>query len=57
MQLACDIPLEKALDDGYNFASDLISIRGLHAKLWAFKVVGIRVVGISGLPLGSLGTK
>jgi len=41
VQLACDIPSEKALDEGYNFASDLISIRGLHAKLWAFKVVGI----------------
>jgi hypothetical protein len=25
----------KALDDGYNFSLDLISIRGLHTKLWA----------------------
>jgi hypothetical protein len=47
----------KALDKGYNFASDLISIGGLHAKLCAFKVVGVVVVGISRLPLGSPGTK
>ncbi len=24
----------KALDEGYNFALDLISIRGLHTKIW-----------------------
>jgi len=47
----------KALDECYNFALDLISIGGLHAKLWALKVVGVLVVGISGLPLGSYGTK
>jgi hypothetical protein len=34
---------------GYNFASNLITIGGLHAKLCAPKVVG--------LPLGSPGTK
>jgi hypothetical protein len=34
-----------------------ISIEGLHAKLWAPKVVGVPYVGISRLPLGSLGTK
>jgi hypothetical protein len=28
----------KALDESYNFASDRISIRGLLAKLWGFKV-------------------
>jgi hypothetical protein len=38
----------KALDEGYNFALNFISIRGLHAKLWTPKVVGILVVGISG---------
>ncbi len=39
----------KALDDGYNFASYLISIRGLHAKLWGPKVVGVLTLAISGL--------
>jgi hypothetical protein len=47
----------KALDEGYNFSSDRISIRGLHAKLWACKVARDPIVRISGLPLGSLGTK
>jgi hypothetical protein len=47
----------KALDEGYNFASDLISIRGLHAKLWAPKVARVPVGGISGLPFGSPKTK
>ncbi len=54
MKVACNIPL---LDKGYNFASDLISIRGLHAKLWAPKVAGVPVVRISGLPFGSPETK
>jgi hypothetical protein len=39
----------KALDKGYNFALNLISIGGLHAKLWTPKVAGV--------PLGSPGTK
>jgi hypothetical protein len=43
----------KAIDEGYNFALDLISIGGLHAKLWAPNIVGILVVGISRLALGS----
>jgi hypothetical protein len=47
----------KAIDEGYNFALDLIVIGGLHRKLCAFKVTGVLAVGISGLPLGSLGTK
>jgi hypothetical protein len=47
----------KALDEGYNFASDLIVIRGLHKTLCAFKVTGVPVVEISGLPFGSPGTK
>jgi hypothetical protein len=47
----------KALDEGYNFALDLISIRGLHAKLWRPKIVGVPTLVISRLPLGSLGTK
>jgi hypothetical protein len=47
----------KALDEGYNFASYLISIKGVHGKLWAYKIVGILVVEIWGLPLGNPGTK
>ncbi len=47
----------KNLDKGYNFSSDLISIKGMHAKLWASKVAKVPVVGISGLPLGNPETK
>ncbi len=47
----------KTLDKGYNFALDLIAIRGLHRKLCGLKVVGVRTMGILGLSLGSLGTK
>jgi hypothetical protein len=47
----------KAIDEGYNFTSNLISIRGLHAKLWAPKVAGVSTMGISRLSLGSPGTK
>jgi hypothetical protein len=47
----------KALDEGYNFAWDLISIRGLHTKLWCPKVTGIPTLVISGLPFGSPATK
>jgi hypothetical protein len=36
----------KALDEGYNFASDLISIEGLHTKLWPFKVAGVPTLRI-----------
>jgi hypothetical protein len=31
----------KALDKGYNFALDRIVIKGLHRKLYAFKVIGV----------------
>jgi len=47
----------KALDEGYNFVLDLISIRGLHTKLWGPKVAKVSTLTISGLPLGSPGTK
>jgi hypothetical protein len=43
----------KALDFGYNFASDLIIIASLHAKLCSPKVAKARARGISGLALGS----
>ncbi len=47
----------KALDEGYNFALDCIAIGGMHKKLCALKVAGVSVDGISGLALGSPGTK
>jgi hypothetical protein len=47
----------KALDKGYNFASDLITIEGLHWKLCALKAAGVTTVGISGLPSESPKTK
>jgi hypothetical protein len=53
MQVACDIPFNK----GYNFALDLISIRGLHTKLWAPKVGKVPSLRILGLSLRSHGTK
>jgi hypothetical protein len=49
--------LKKDLDEGYNFALNFISIGGLHRKLWAFKVMRVLSLGISGLPLRSPGTK
>ncbi len=31
----------KFIDDGYNFAINYASIKGLHKKLWASKMVGV----------------
>jgi hypothetical protein len=45
------------LDKDYNVASNFILIEGLHKKLWAPKVTIKPTLGISGLPLGSPGTK
>jgi hypothetical protein len=47
----------KVLNESYNFASNLISIKGLHTKLWAPKFKGIQVIRISRPPFGSPGTK
>ncbi len=47
----------KYLDEGYNFALDFISIKGLHAKLWGSKITGVSTLAISKLPLGNLRTK
>jgi hypothetical protein len=47
----------KALNEGYNFILKLISIRGLHTKLWAPKVAKVPIVGILELPFGCSGTK
>jgi len=43
----------KVLDKGYNFFSNLTSIWDLHTKLWASKVAGIPISGISGLSFES----
>jgi hypothetical protein len=40
----------KALDEGYNFVLNLTSIRGLHQKLWASKVVKVPILRILKLP-------
>jgi hypothetical protein len=47
----------KAFNESYKFASDLIPIRGLSKELWMRKVAGIQTETISGLLLGSPGTK
>jgi hypothetical protein len=47
----------KAIDEGYNFVLNLIAIGGLHTKLRTPKVTRVPIGGISGLPLGSPGTK
>jgi hypothetical protein len=47
----------KTFKEGYNFVLDLISIGGLHTKLWGRKVAGVPTLKISRLPFGSLGTK
>jgi hypothetical protein len=47
----------KALDEGYNFGLDLVSIGGLHTKLWGTKVVGVPTLAILGFPFGNLWTK
>jgi hypothetical protein len=47
----------KSLDEGYTFVLDLISIEGLHTKLWHPKVVRVPTLAISRLPLGSPVTK
>jgi hypothetical protein len=53
----CERYYQKALNKGYNFALDLISIRGFHTKSWAPIVAGVPTLGISRFPLGSPGTK
>jgi hypothetical protein len=47
----------EALNKGYNFALNITLIKGLHTKLWASKVMGVPILGISRLPLGSPETK
>jgi len=47
----------KTLNKSYNFTLDLISIGGMHTKLWAPKVARILILGILGLPFRSPRTK
>ncbi len=47
----------KALNESYNFAFDVILIKGLQTKLWAPKVGTPATLGISGLPLWGPRTK
>jgi hypothetical protein len=47
----------KALDEGYKFALNYITIEGLHRRLCTFKVTRVPTMRISGVPLGSPGTK
>jgi len=39
--------IKKALDEGYGFVLDLISIRGLHTKLWDSKIKGVPILGMT----------
>jgi hypothetical protein len=47
----------KALNKGYNIFLDLITIKGLHVRLCASKIVKVLYVGILRLPFGSPKTK
>jgi hypothetical protein len=47
----------KVLEKSYNFASDLILIKGLSWELWAPKVPGVEIGTVSGLLLGNPKTK
>jgi hypothetical protein len=50
----------KILNKEYNFSWDFTSIKGLHTKLWAFKITGVpilKILKILRLPSGSHGTK
>jgi hypothetical protein len=40
----------KAFNNGYNFASNFISIEVFHKNIWASKVVTVPISRISGLP-------
>jgi hypothetical protein len=47
----------KALEESYNFVSNLVPIGGLNKKLWCCKVPGVQAMTILGLHFGSPGTK
>jgi hypothetical protein len=46
----CAIYRWKDLEEGYNFALNLILIGGLHTKLWPRKVARVPTLGILRLP-------
>jgi len=48
---------KKALEESYNFALDLIPIRGLSKKLQPRRVPGVQTGTVSGLLFGSPRTK
>ncbi len=56
VQVTCHIALESSWW-WLQLCLDLISIIGLHTKLWASKVAGVLILGISRLRLGGHGTK
>jgi hypothetical protein len=56
VQVVCNILLESS-ERGLQLFLDLISIGGLHTKLWGPKVVGVWTLAILGLSLESPGTK
>ncbi len=47
----------KALNESYNFGSELVPIRARGEELWPSKVLGLQPGTVSGLQLGSLGKK
>jgi hypothetical protein len=47
----------KALDENYNFGSNLVPIQAWGEKLWMPKVPGVQTGTVSGLHLGSPGKK
>ncbi len=47
----------KAFKENYNFATDFIPIRDLSKKLWSLKILKVQTETVSGLLLGSPGTK
>jgi hypothetical protein len=49
--------IEKLFEESYKFALNLIPIGGLNKELWSRKVLGVQTGTISGLLLGSPGTK
>jgi hypothetical protein len=45
----------KVLHEGYNFVLDLMSIGGLHTKLWALKIIRVLILRNFGCRNPSLG--
>ncbi len=65
MQVACDIRGKLSMratnlletSSQSKVCTQNYGVRGLHTKLWGPKVMGVSILGISGLPFESLGTK